>query len=124
MTPQPGTTAAVSAEVTEADTATALGSGDVPVLATPRVVALMEQAAVAAIAGSLPPEATTVGIRIAVDHIAATAVGRAVTAVATVTGVEGRRIDFGVEVDEGGRVIARGTHTRVVVDRDTFLSGL
>jgi predicted thioesterase len=103
------------------DTAISLGSGDVPVLATPRVVAWLEAAAVAALDG-LPPEMTTVGIHIAVDHTAPTIVGAEVRAEAEVTGTAGPRIEFAVNAYEGDQIVARGTHTRVIVDRRRFMA--
>ncbi len=115
-----GTTASASLVVTQQDTATALGSGDVAVLGTPRVVALCEEAAVAALAGSLPDGATSVGTNISIDHLTATAVGASVTARATVTVVDGNRISFAVELRDGSELAARGTHTRFVVDRKRF----
>ncbi|MEA2023559.1 MAG: hotdog domain-containing protein [Actinomycetota bacterium] len=118
-----GTTATVRLVVGEADTAIALGSGDVPVLGTPRIVALMEQAAVAALAGSLDEGATSVGTRIAVDHLAASAVGVAVAATAEVVGIDGRSVSFRLTVREGDRSVASGDHVRFVVDRERFLGG-
>lgn len=119
---QSGLTATISAEVTEADTARALGSGDVQVLATPRVVALLEAAAVEAVRGELQAGDTTVGTHIAIDHLVATPVGWSVTAVATLTSIEGRRLTFDVTLNAGDLIAARGAHTRVIVDRETFLS--
>ena len=116
-----GTTAAISFVVDDDATARALGSGDVPVLGTPKVVALAEQAAVAALSGSLPEGATSVGTSVTIDHLAPTAVGATVHAEATVTHVDGRRIVFSVKVAEGEDVVARGTHIRFVVDRASFL---
>ena len=109
------------ADVAEIDTAISLGSGDVPVLATPRVVAWMEAAAVAALDG-LPDGMTTVGIHISVDHTAATLVGGRVRSEAEVTTSEGPRIEFDVRAYEGDLIVAGGTHTRVMVDRERFLA--
>jgi predicted thioesterase len=109
------------ARVETVDTAISLGSGDVPVLATPRVVAWLEAAAVAALEG-LPPEATTVGIHIEVDHTAPTIVGAEVRAEAEVTATEGPRIEFAVNAYEGDQIVARGAHTRVIVDRRRFMA--
>lgn len=103
------------------DTAISLGSGDVPVLATPRVVAWLEAAAVAAV-DDLPQEMTTVGIHIAVDHTAPTLAGAEVRAEAEVTATAGPRIEFNVRAYEGEQIVASGTHTRVIVDRKRFLS--
>lgn len=116
-----GTGATVRLVVGESDTAIALGSGDVPVLGTPRIVALMEQAAVAALAGTLDEGDTSVGTRIAVDHLAASLVGVAVVATAEVVGIDGRAVSFRLAVREGDRVVASGDHIRFVVDRERFL---
>ncbi|MDH3261101.1 MAG: thioesterase family protein [Acidimicrobiia bacterium] len=109
------------AVVSDADTAVQMGSGDVPVLATPRVVAWLEAAAVDAVRG-LPDELTSVGIHISVDHSAPTLVGAEVRTVAEVREVQGKRIEFDVRAFEDDQVIAGGTHTRVVVDRHRFLA--
>ena len=108
--------------VSELDTAAALGSGDVPVLATPRLIAWLEAAAVAATTPNLAPGSTTVGTRVVVDHLAATPVGGVVRAVARVTGIEGSRLTFEFEADESGVEVARGTHTRAIVDRNRFVA--
>jgi fluoroacetyl-CoA thioesterase len=120
--PVAGSTASVDLLVTVADTAIALGSGEVPVLATPRVVALAEAATVAATAGTLPAGSTSVGTRIELDHLAATAIGRAVTAEAVLATVDDRKLVFDVTVREGASIVARGRIHRVVVDRDRFLA--
>jgi fluoroacetyl-CoA thioesterase len=118
---RPGLTARVVLTVTDADTAAALGSGDVPVLGTPRVVALAEAATVAATAGTLPDGATTVGTRVDLAHLAPTAVGRTVAAEATLSTVDGRRLTFTVAVHDGATVAARGEVERVVLDREAFV---
>jgi len=117
-----GLSASVSLTVTDADTAVALGSGDVPVLATPRLVALAEAATVAAIAPHLPPGDTSVGTRVEFDHRAATPVGATVTAEARLTTVDGRRLHFDVGVRDGTGDVAEGRVERVVVDRERFLA--
>jgi len=119
-----GLSAAVSFTVDGASTAVALGSGDVAVLGTPKVVALIEEAAVAALAGQLPPDSTTVGTHIAVDHLKATAVGATVVATATVTDAQGRAITVTATVTEANSVVAKATHTRVIVDRKGFLDSV
>lgn len=117
---EPGSSATISFTCTDDATAIALGSGDVPVLGTPKVVALVEEAAVAATAGSLADGSTTVGTHVAIDHLAPTKVGGTVQAKATVTATQRHRIDFAVEVTEEGTTVARGTHTRAIVDRSRF----
>ncbi len=117
-----GATAPVTMTVTDADTAQALGSGDVPVLGTPRLLALAEAATVAVTVRRLPPGTTTVGTRVELEHRAATPVGRTVTADATITEVDGRRLTFEVVVRDGAEVVAAGRIERVLVDRQRFLS--
>jgi fluoroacetyl-CoA thioesterase len=119
-----GVSAKVDLMVTVADTAQTLGSGDVPVLGTPRVVALAEAATVAATAARLPAGTTTVGTRVEIDHLAATALGRTVTARAEVTAEDGRRLRFAVTVTEGETTVATGVVERVVVDRQRFLASV
>ena len=116
----PGLSAELSIVVGTDDTAIAHGSGTVPVLATPRVVALVEAAAVAAVAPQLPAEATTVGSRIVLDHLAPSVVGSSVSAHAEVETVSGRRIVFRVWATMDDTVIARGDHVRVVVPAASF----
>jgi len=116
-----GRTASVTFVVTEADTARALVSGTLPVLATPRLVAWCERAACDAIADALSGDQTSVGTRVVLDHLAATPVGASVTATATVTAVDGRRIDFVVQATDPGGTIGTGTHTRAIVDVIRFV---
>ncbi|MCU7723382.1 thioesterase [Actinoplanes sp. KI2] len=117
----PGLTARVELTVTDADTAQALGSGDVPVLGTPRVLALAEAATVACTARQLPSGVTTVGIRAEVEHRVATPVGRHVTAQATLAKVDGRRLLFEVAVKEGDVLVAEVRVERMVLDRQRFI---
>jgi predicted thioesterase len=115
-------------EVTESDTAEALGSGDVAVLATPRLVAWCEAATLteAAVVGVVAPGETTVGTRVVLDHLAASVVGARVRVVAHLTRREGRTLRFEVTArdDATGRELAVGEVTRAAVDRDRFLSRL
>ena len=117
----PGLAASFTYVVTNADTALAHGSGDVPVLATPRVVALAERATCAAVAPHLTDDLTTVGTRVEVDHLVPTPVGGTVTVEAVLEGIDGRRLTFGVRVSDAERAVAAGTVTRVLVTRDRFL---
>lgn len=121
MAIEPGLGAQVDLTVTDGDTAIALGSGDVPVLATPRVIAMCEQAAVLALDGMLEPGETSVAMKVQFDHLAPSAVGHHVTAEATVEKVSGRRIVFTVSANDERGLIAVGRVTRVVVDTDRFL---
>ncbi|MEU4482996.1 hotdog domain-containing protein [Micromonospora sp. NPDC023966] len=117
----PGLTARVELTVTDTDTAQAVGSGDVPVLGTPRVLALAEAATVAATAVRLPAGSTTVGTRVELEHRAATPVGRTVAARAELVKVDGRRLTFEVIVTDGNEVVATGRVERALVDRQRFV---
>jgi fluoroacetyl-CoA thioesterase len=118
----PGLSARVELTVTDADTAQSLGSGDVPVLGTPRVLALAEAATVAATARHMPGGVTTVGSRAEVDHLAPTPVGRLVTAKATLTKVDGRKLHFDVSIEDGSQVVAEVRIERVLLDRQQFIA--
>ena len=106
------------------NTALVLGSGDMEVLATPAMVALMENAAMMAVADCLPEGSTTVGIEISTSHLKASAVGANVVAEATLQEVDGRRLVFSLKAWDDAGVIGEGKHTRVIVDRERFLSKL
>jgi fluoroacetyl-CoA thioesterase len=118
----PGMTARVELTVTDGDTAQAMGSGDVPVLGTPRVLALAEAATVAATAAKLPAGSTTVGTRVELEHSAPSPVGTTVTANATLAKVDGRRLLFEVRISAGERTIAEGRIERALVDRQQFVN--
>ena len=115
----------VSAEIVhlveDCDTAIAMRSGEVPVLATPRIVALVEEASVAAIRHQLLPGETSVGARVELTHLAPTKVGSKVRAEATLEKVEGRRLVFTVSVSDDCGLVAAGKVTRVVVNVESFL---
>ena len=117
----PGLSAEVSLTVTDADTAVAIGSGSVPVLATPRVIALCEATAVKAVEDDLAPGTTTVGMRVQLDHLAPTPVGQTVSCEATLESLAGRRVTFTVSVNDARGLVAAGKITRVVVDIERFL---
>jgi fluoroacetyl-CoA thioesterase len=121
MALEPGLHATFRYTVAAADTAAAVGSGEVPVLATPRVLALAEQATVAAAAGEIEAGATTVGTRVELEHLAPSVVGAEVEVAVVLERVAGRRLEFAVSVRDGGRLVATGTVTRVVVDTAAFL---
>ena len=113
-------------DVTTADTAAALGSGDLEVLATPRVLAWLEAATVAVLADVLDDDSTSVGTRVDLEHVAASPLGAHVTAVASVAYVDGRRVRVEVAAEhvlgDGAPIlVASGTVTRVIVDRQRFL---
>jgi predicted thioesterase len=109
--------------VTDADPAISAGSGDVAVLATPRVLALCEKASVQAIEGRLAKGETSVGSRVQLDHLAPTGVSHEITVDATLEKIEGRRLLFKVSVSDGRGLVAAGKVTRAVVDRERFLEG-
>ena len=111
--------------VAHGDTAVALGSGGLPVLATPRLLAWCEAATCRAVEGGLPPGSSSVGTSVQLEHLAASAVGERVTVRAELLVVEGRRLRFRVEAtDAVGTVLGRGTVERVVVDDARFLARL
>jgi fluoroacetyl-CoA thioesterase len=120
-----GLCATVSLVVTESDTAASLRSGDVPVLGTPRLVALCEEASCRALDGRLGPERTSVASRVQFDHLVPVPVGTTVTAEATLEKVEGRRLVFTIsvelEAEDRAALVAAGRLTRVVVHRPAFL---
>lgn len=120
-----GRSAEVVRTVTGDDTAAALGSGDLPVLGTPRLLAWAEAATVAALDGALDPGATSVGTRVELAHTAPSAVGDVVTVRAEVAEVDGTRVTFGVTATgPGGVRLGHGTVERVVVDGARFTARL
>jgi predicted thioesterase len=108
--------------VTHADTAIALGSGTVEVLGSPRLVALCEEACCVAVEQALGEGATTVGMRIQLDHLQPTPVGAEVVAEAVLEKIEGRRLKFTVSASDSGGLVAAGKITRVLVDVERFMS--
>ena len=121
MPASPGLVGVAKLEVTDEDTAIAMHSGDVAVLATPRVVALAEEAACNALVGHLAKAQTSVGMRVQLDHLAPTAVGSHVRAEATLEQVEGRRLIFKVAIEDERGLVAAGKVTRVIVEVARFL---
>ena len=121
MPARPGLVGVAKLDVGDDDTAIAMHSGDVAVLATPRVVALAEEAACNAMAGHLAKGQTTVGMRVQLDHLSPSSVGSHVRAEATLEQVEGRRLIFKVSVEDERGLVAAGKVTRVVVEVDRFL---
>ena len=115
----PGATLAF--DVTPADTARAVGSGDVDVLGTPRLLAWCEAATVAAAASLVGDGGTSVGTRVSLEHVLATPVGGRVTVVADLVAQDGRLLRFRVAAtDRAGRLVGTGEVTRVVVDAARF----
>ena len=108
--------------VNESLTAIAVGSGDMPVLATPMMMALMENAAMLAVKDKLPEGSTTVGGHIESSHLKPSKIGDVVRAEAEVTRVDGKKIEFRVSAYSGETLIGEGTHLRFIVDRQKFMS--
>lgn len=102
--------------------AVTVGSGDLEVFATPAMVALMENAAMRAVAEALPEGATTVGAEMNVTHIKPSGIGAQVSATAVLTAVEGRKLTFTVGASDDGGMIGEGVHIRYVVDRERFMA--
>jgi predicted thioesterase len=124
VAPHTGLSARIELEVTEADTAESFRTGSVPVLATPRLVALCEEASCKAIDDELPPSCTSVAKRLQFDHLVPVGVGGKVWAEATLDRIEGRRLVFTLSVSESAGLVAAGKLIRVIVDREVFLSNV
>lgn len=118
--------ASLTFRVTDEDTAAALGSGSLPVLATPRLLAWLEAATCACLAPLLVEGSTSVGTRVQVEHLAASPVGAEVEVSASSAYEDGRLHRFTVSARDAGtgKVLAAGEITRVVVDAERFLSRL
>ena len=110
--------------VTDAATAMSIGSGDMPVFATPMLLALMENAAMLAVKDELPEGCTTVGGHIVSSHLKPSKIGDVVRAEAEVTKVEGKKIEFKVAAYFGETLLGEGTHLRFIVEREKFMSRL
>ena len=109
--------------VTEADTAVAVGSGSLPVLGTPRLIAWCEAVTCLALDDLAAPH-TSVGIPVELDHLAPNAIGDELVVAATIGERSDRTVQFAVEATRGGAVVARGTITRAIVDAERFLARL
>jgi len=116
----PGLRGEAKIVVKEEDTAKHLGSGNVAVLATPRMIALMEKASVKAVDHLLPPGQATVGSEVRVRHLAATPQGMEVMVCSELVEVEGRRLTFKVEAFDEREKIGEGTHIRFIIDLERF----
>ena len=110
-----------SVTVSAGNTAAAMGSGDLDVFATPAMVALMENAAMKAVADALPEGSTTVGAEMNVTHIKPSGLGAEIVATAVLTGVEGRTLTFNVGARDAEGMIGEGIHIRYAVDRRRFM---
>ncbi len=125
MSPEPlvvGLSATLERTVTEEDTARAVGSGSLPVLGTPRLLAWCEAATCAAVEPCLGEGQTTVGTRVSIEHLAPSAVGAVVQVTAGTTHVDGRLVRFSVAVRQDGKLVGSGEVTRVVVQAERFMS--
>lgn len=118
---EPGIVGEATREVTDELTAAHWGSGLVPVLGTPALVALMEAAAVNALRDHLPAGQTSVGVRIDVRHLAATPVGMRVRAEAKLVAVSGHRLTFHIQAWDEAERVGEATHERVLVDQARFV---
>lgn len=110
--------------VVDGNTAEYIGSGDMAVLATPAMVALMENAAMLAVAKHLGEGETTVGSMISTSHLKPSKVGATVLAVAELVEVDGRKLTFKIAAYDGETLIGEGEHVRFIVNREKFLSKL
>ena len=110
--------------VTDSVTAIKIGAGDMPVLATPAMMALMENAAMLAVADELPEGCTTVGGHIESSHLRPSKIGDKVAATAEVSKVDGKKIEFKVAAYSGETLLGEGTHLRFIVDKERFMSKL
>ena len=106
------------------NTAEYIGSGDMAVLATPAMVALMENAAMLCVQGELAEGESTVGSHISVSHVKPTALGKNVSATATLLSREGRKLTFHVEAHDEQGLIGEGNHVRYIINKEKFLSKL
>ena len=119
-----GLSATATTTVTAANTALVMGSGDLEVFATPSMVALMEHAAMTAVAPALPEGSTTVGAEMNTTHIKPSGLGASVTATAILTEVDGRKLTFNVGARDAEGLIGEGVHVRYVVDRARLMAKL
>lgn len=121
---QPGLTYTCSRMVEEHHLAVNMGSGDLRVLATPSMIALMEEAAMKAVAPYVPEGTTTVGGHMASTHVKPTAHGRNISATATLVEVDGKKLKFVVVARDEVGVIGEGEHLRFIVDKERFMARL
>ena len=121
MVLQPGLAGTIEHVVSDRDTSSAAGTSDVPMLATPSIILLAEQATWAALSGRLDPGTSAVEHRVEISHLAPTPVGAKVRAEAVLEAVEGRRLIFRISVTDDRGLVAAGRFTRVIVAKDRFL---
>ena len=121
MVLQPGLAGTIEHVVSDRDTSSAAGTSDVPMLATPSIILLAEQATWAALASRLDPGTSAVEHRVEISHLAPTPVGAKVRAEAVLEAVEGRRLVFRISVTDERGLVAAGRFTRVIVSKERFL---
>ena len=119
---QVGQSATATVTVTESNIAKTMKSGSLEVFATPAMCALMEEAAQAAVQPELNDDEGTVGISLSISHDAPSPLDSTITATATVTAVEGRKISFAIEASDGIGIIGKGTHERFVINNEKFMT--
>ena len=117
----PGLAATVEHVVEDSDTSAAFGTSDIPMLATPRLIMLAEQAVWAVLAGRLAPEMSAVEHRVEISHLAPTPVGVKVRAEAHLEAVDGRRLIFRISISDDRGLVAAGRFTRVLISTERFL---
>lgn len=116
-----GLTGTARARVSEKNIAKTMKSGSLPVFATPAMCALMEEAACSAIAGCLDEGAGSVGISLNITHDSASPMGAEITATATLTAVEGKKLTFSVRAAESEKIIGQGVHNRILINNEKFM---
>lgn len=121
---QTGISAEKTISVTAENVATAVHSGGLEVFATPCMIALMESTAVKCVEDYLAKSQTTVGIAVDVKHAGASPVGETITATATLTAIDGRKLSFSVQARDSKKLIGEGVHERFIVDIERFMSKL
>ena len=117
-----GITGEAETIVSEDNTAIKMGSGTLPVFATPAMVATVEKAAWSSVAGELEEGQSTVGTAMSLSHESATPVGLKITAKTTLTAIDRRKLTFSWEAYDEAGIIGRGTHERLIVDNEKFVS--
>lgn len=121
---KPGLAGTAETIVRETNTAIAMGSGSLQVFATPCMVALMEQAACNAVDPCFNDSESSVGTLVNVTHDAATGMGKAVTATATLVEVQGRKLVFEVTAADEDKQIGKGRHERFIINKEKFMAKL
>lgn len=117
-----GITGEAETIVSEDNTAIKMGSGTLPVFATPAMVATVEKAAWSSVAGEIDEGQSTVGTAMTLSHESATPVGLKITAKTTLTAIDRRKLTFSWEAYDEAGIIGRGTHERFIVDNEKFVS--